>query len=343
MKIKEAEFTTLKKQKFQGYDGILFYGPDRGKVIENTEDTIKTIVQDTNDGFSFFAFDPTEIKTDPSILIDEITTISFLNEPKAIKIKDATDDITPTIQTLIDNYKKWDAFLVVSAGELPPISKLRQLFEKNNRLLILPAYLDESLNLTTLIKQSLSKTEIKKIPDDVLLFLRNKLGEDRNTTKMELEKLSLYLYGKTEITLNDVKNVIMDSSSINIYDLPIAVAEGDKKKLNQILPRLLEEGNYPITLLKIVLSHFKKLFVMTIEKENGKTINEIIDNSKPPIFYKQKPSYEKQLSFWNTTKIKQIIIKINETDKKCKSGILSQDILLSHLLFAICSFVNSKK
>ncbi len=343
MKIKEAEFITLKKQKFQGYDGILFYGPDRGKVIENTENTINEIVNDTNDGFSFFNLEPSEIKSTPSILIDEITTISFLNEPKAIKIKDATDDIAPTIQTLIDNYKKWDAFLVISAGELPPISKLRQLFEKNNRLLILPSYLDESINLTTIIKQTLSKSGIKNIPDDVLLFLRNKLGEDHNTTKMELEKLALYLYGKTSISVNDIKNVIMDSSSINIYDLPLIVASGDNKKLNQILPRLIEEGNYPITLLKIILSHFKKLFSMAIEKENGKTIFEIIDNVKPPIFYKQKPIYEKQLSFWNSAKIKQVIVKINETDKKCKSGILPQDILLSHLLFSICSFVNSKK
>lgn len=343
MKIKETEFTTLLKQKFQGYDGILFYGVDRGKIIENTENTIKEIVSDTNDGFSFFNLDPAEIKTTPSILIDEATTISFLNDKKAIQIKDATDDITETIKTLIDNYKQLEAFLIISAGELPPISKLRQLFEKNNRLLILPSYLDEAQNLTTIIKKSFIASGIKNIPDDVLMFLRSKLGEDRNTTKMELEKLSLYLYGKNQVTINDIKNVIMDSSSISMYDLPLVVATGEIQKLNQILPRLLEEGNYPITLIKIVLSHFKKLFSMAIEKENGKTIFEIIDNVKPPIFYKLKPSYEKQLSFWNTTKIKQVIVKINECDKKCKTGTLPQDVLLSHLLFSICSFVNNKK
>ncbi len=342
VKLKLSDFNSLKNHKFESIDGILFYGPDRGQVLEHFKETVDTVSNNTDDGFSVFDLDPTEIKSNPSILMDEAVAISLLSVRKIIKIKDATDDVAVHIKTLLSQYEKLEALLVVSAGELSPSSKLRTLFETNSRLAVLANYLDDGLSISNLIKETLVKSGIRKIPDDVLLFLKQHLGEDRLTTRMELEKLSIYLYGKNEVTIEDAKNCIMDSSSINLYDLPIIVADGDSKKLSSILPRLLNEGYNPIQLLKIILNHFKNLYILAGEVEKGKSVIEVINNSKPAIFYKLKPSYEKQLRFWNTSKIMKIIMEINLLDIKFKTSVIPQDILLSNLLFIISSFVNKK-
>ncbi len=341
-KFKLSDFNNALKNKFTNLSGILFYGPDRGQVLENFNATSDAIAPDSEDGFSVFEFKAEDIKADPSKLIDEATTISFLSSRKVIKIKDATNDIADTLKDLLKTNEKLEAFIIMSADELPPSSKLRILFETNPRLASYPSYVDDGENLSNLIRQTLVKNGIKKIPDEVLLYLRDNFGENRATTRMELEKLCLYLYGKDSITIDDAMNCVMDSSVLNMGDLPLAVAEGNNKKLSSILPRLLNEGVYPVQLIRTVLYHFKNLYFMAGEVENGNSISMVIENVRPQIFFKLKPSYERQLKFWNTTKIIKIISKLNEAEIMCKTSNSPQEIILSQVLFSICSFANKK-
>ncbi len=342
VKFKLGDFNNAKKNKFSNFDGILFYGPDRGQVLENFNIALETVVPETDDGFSIFEFSSSDLKTDASKLIDEATAISFLGTKKVIKIKDATDDIAEIISELLKSYEKLEAILLLSADELSPASKLRNLFENNKRLAILPNYIDDGENLSQIIRQTLQKAGIKRIPDDVLLFLRSHLGENRATTRMELEKISLYLYGKNEITIDDAQKCIMDSSSLGLQDLPLSVAEGNNKKLSLILPRLLSEGNTPVQLLKIVINHFKNLYYMASEIENGRNVLDVIKTSKPPIFYKLEASYQRQLNFWTTEKIIKVISEMNDADIRCKSSNTPQDVILSQVMFMICSIVNKR-
>ena len=137
-------------------------------------------------------------------------------------------------------------------------------------------------------------------------------------------------------------NCVIDSSALNLSDLAMVVAEGNSKKLAFILPRLLNEGNYPVQLLRVVLNHFKSLYFMIGEVENGKSPSFVIDNAQPKIFYKLKPSYERQLKLWNSNKIIKTISKLNETEIMCKSKDSPQEIILSQALTSVCSYANKK-
>lgn len=341
-KFKQNDFNTALKNKFSNLSGILFYGPDRGQVLENFNMASDAIAPDSDDGFSVFEFKADDIKEDPSKLFDEATTISFLSSQKVIKIKDATNDIADILKDLLKSTDKLEAFIIMSADELTPSSKLRILFETNPKLAILPSYTDDGENLSNIIRSTLVKNGIKKIPDEVLLYLRENFGENRATTKMELEKLCLYLYGKDSITLDDAMNCIMDSSVLNMSDLPMSVAEGNNKKLSSVLNRLLNEGVYPVQLLRTVLYHFKNLYFMAGEVEKGQSISSVIENTRPVIFFKLKPSYERQLKFWNTDKIIKIISKLNEAEIMCKTTNSPQEIILSQIMFNICAFANKR-
>ncbi len=342
VKFKLADFNNAKKNKFSEFDAILFYGQDRGQVLENFNIAMETIAPEIDDGFSVFEFSSSDIKQDPSKLIDEATAISFLGTRKVIKIKDANEDVVEPLKLLLKNYQKLEAFIILSADELSPSSKLRSLFETNKRLAVLPNYIDTDENLSFIIKDTLAKSGIKRIPDEVLMFLRSKLGENRATTRMELEKLALFLYPKTEISIDDAQKCIMDSSSITLQDLPLAIADGNNKKLFSVLSRLLSEGNNPIDLLKIVLNHFKNLYYMASQIETGMSISSVIENSKPPIFFKLKPSYERQLRFWTTEKIIKVISEINTADIRCKSVNMPQETIVSQLFFMICSIASKR-
>ena len=149
VKFKPADFNNARRNKFSDFDGILFYGPDRGQVLENFNIALECVVPEVDDGFSVFEFSSSDIKDDPSKLIDEATAISFLGTRKVIKIKDATDDVAVVIKDLLKNYEKLEAFILVSAEELSPNSKLRNLFEVMLLLSADVCLMIQSLNIST--------------------------------------------------------------------------------------------------------------------------------------------------------------------------------------------------
>ena len=51
------------------------------------------------------------------------------------------------------------------------------------------------------------------------------------------------------------------------------------------------------------------------ESQDEKTnLDNLINNYKPPIFWKEKPIVKKQLENWTKSKIEKLIFKINETE-----------------------------
>ncbi|MDR2099192.1 MAG: DNA polymerase III subunit delta [Rickettsiales bacterium] len=341
-KLKNQDFEAHLKNGFSKLAGILFYGPDRGQSLENMERAADAVAPDAADGFSVFEFDGAAIKSEPAKLFDEATTISFLGTRKVVKIKDATNDIAEVVAELAAK-AKLEALLLIAADELPPASKLRQTFENSDRLGALPSYNDEGESLSSIIRATLAKNGIKKIPDEVLMFIREHSGENRAATRMELEKLSLYLAGKTEITLEDAEACIMDTSLLSMQDLSMSVAEGNSRKLASVLPRLLSEGNYPVQLLRSVLSHFKGLYFMAGEVEGGKPAAAVISEARPPIFFKLKASYERQLKNWGTEKIMKAISKMFDAEIMCKRAASPAETIVSQLLFSLCAAAGKKQ
>jgi len=159
---------------------------------------------------------------------------------------------------------------------------------------------------------------------------------------MELEKLAIYLQGKNEVTLEDAEACIMDTSLLSMQDLPMAIAEGNAKKLAAILPRLLSEGNYPVQLLRTVLNHFKNLYFMAGQVESGKSIATVIAEARPPIFFKMKASFERQLKNWPCEKVAKAITKMFDAEIMCKRASSPAETIVSQLLFSLCAIVGKR-
>ena len=71
-------------------------------------------------------------------------------------------------------------------------------------------------------------------------------------------------------------------------------------------------------------------------------MDEAIDSINPKIFWKDKPTFKKQLKIWNLEKLKRARKIVFETEIiiKTKFGSLS-NILIKMLLIELCSLANS--
>ena len=73
-----------------------------------------------------------------------------------------------------------------------------------------------------------------------------------------------------------------------------------------------------------------------------KSIEGIVDNAKPPIFWKEKPILKKQLYIWSKKNIDKIINNLNEIEILTKKNSqIESTIIFNNLLVNICSEATS--
>ena len=72
------------------------------------------------------------------------------------------------------------------------------------------------------------------------------------------------------------------------------------------------------------------------------SIDEAINVVKPPIFWKEKPIFKKQLLKWNSNKIKKIQNVTYNLEVEIKSNAqINKNILIKKLLVDICELANA--
>ena len=80
------------------------------------------------------------------------------------------------------------------------------------------------------------------------------------------------------------------------------------------------------------------------DKETAKSggLEQAISNIKPPIFWKDKLIYLKQLEKWSLEKIRKVLNNTYEIEIQIKSNsLINKNLLLKKLLLDICSTANS--
>ena len=96
-----------------------------------------------------------------------------------------------------------------------------------------------------------------------------------------------------------------------------------------------------IFLLRILSKKIQRLLKIKEEKNSSINIDQIINNAKPPIFWKEKPIVKKQLSIWNLNDLKKIINEINDTELLCKKNPDTSNIIFFNFFSRLCRKANN--
>ena len=59
---------------------------------------------------------------------------------------------------------------------------------------------------------------------------------------------------------------------------------------------------------------------MKEQEKDSSNLDSLINNSKPVIFWKEKPLVKRQLSIWSSEDLEKIIADINSTERLCKKN-----------------------
>src|ERR1700758_1081734 len=185
---------------------VLLYGPDAGLVRERADALIATAVDDPNDPFSLVKLDGDELAAEPSRLVDEALTVPLFGGRRAIRVRAGARSFASGVDTLADTLLK-DCRIVIEAGDLRAESPLRKACERAKSAVAIGCYPDGERDLAKLIDEELRAANLRIAPDarETLVSL---LGGDRQASRNELKKLTLFAHGEGEVTLDHVMAVV---------------------------------------------------------------------------------------------------------------------------------------
>ncbi|MCZ4347397.1 DNA polymerase III subunit delta [Devosia neptuniae] len=315
-------------------EGIfLAYGPDAGLVRETAQRLIRKLSGDDPESASIVTLDGSEVDADPSILAVEAKTISLFGGKRIVRVRGAGKSLVMTLTELRDDMQ--GASIVLEAGNLPPRDALRALVEaaKNGRAL--PCYPDSDEALAALIRDTFNQQGIR-VDADVVGTLREILGNDREITRRELEKLCLYAAASKELSREDVLLLCADNGMLVIDAILDATGGGHAERLELALNRALSSAVDPQRLLRMCMIHFDNLRRWRTEVDAGKAPRAVLDGQRPKPHFSRIGALEQQLRLWSDNALATASARILQTtaDTRRRPGLAEP--ALRRTLLAIC-------
>ncbi|RUT30140.1 DNA polymerase III subunit delta [Arsenicitalea aurantiaca] len=277
-------------------EGIfLAYGPDAGLVRETAQRLVRHFARDDANA-SIVTLDGSEIDADPGRLAVEAKTPSLFGEKRVIRVRGAAKSLVMTLSELKDDPA--GAAIILEGGNLLPRDPLRSLVEAAKLGRALPCYPDSDETLLALIRDTFSKEGIRFDPD-VPALLRDSLGNDREITRRELEKLVLFAASSKTITREDVLTLCADNGAMILDQILDATGTGHAERLDDALARALAANINPQQLFATALMHFVQLRRWRQEMDQGRSARDVLENSRPRPHFSRKTLLEQQLRAWS--------------------------------------------
>lgn len=320
-------------------EGIfLAYGPDTGLVRETAQKLIRALTGDDPESASLVVLDGSEVDADPSILAVEAKTISLFGGKRIVRVRGATKSLVMTLTELRDD--PGGAAIVLEAGNLAPKDALRALVEAAKLGRALPCYPDNDETLTALIRETFNQ-QGTRVDADVIATLREILGNDREITRRELEKLSLYAAGSKVLTREDVLLLCADNGALVIDAILDATGGGHAEKLELALNRALSSAVDPQRLLAMTTIHFANLRRWRVEVDAGKTPRAVLDGLRPKPHFSRAAALEQQLRLWTDSALAVASDRILQTTADSRRRPALAETSLRRALLAICMMAAS--
>ncbi|SBW09016.1 DNA polymerase III [uncultured Alphaproteobacteria bacterium] len=318
MKLAGSAAESFVKRPDPAVRAVLLHGPDEGQVRERMQALTRTVCPDVGDPFRVADIAPATLSDDPARLADELAAIAFGGGRRVVRVAQASDSQAAAILGCLAR-PVGDALLIVSAGVLPPKSKLRSAFESTDGAVAIACYPAEGRALVALIRQGFADAGIR-LEADAAETLAALLADDTASAHAEIEKLRLYLGDEPRaLTPDDVRACCGDQSAHSVFELAAAVADGRQGEVQAISDRLFQGGDNAVAIVRGVSRHFDRLFQARAAIEAGASADAAMKALRPAVFFKETDSFRRQLGTWTCPTLLAAIDRLTEVERQCKS------------------------
>lgn len=309
---------------------VLFYGENLGlkndfkrKIFHSSKDKIIRKHQE-------------EILKNKDNFFEEVLNFSLFGENKIFLIDDVNDkfiDILHKIENKIDQNK-----IFLFSNILDKKSKLRNYFEKSKEMNVVACYQDNIITIKKIVQHELNS--YNNLNNENINIIAENCNLDRDKLYNEIEKIKIY-FSNLKIDTEKLK-ILLDLKVNEDFNLVRDEAiNGNKVQINRLLSDTVLDNDKNIMYINTFNQRFYKLAEI-LQNKNNSRIESIVENIKPPIFWKDKPTIINQLKKWNSKKINTVLKKSYDIELRLKSNsTINHNLLIKMLILDICQLANA--
>lgn len=178
-----------------------------------------------------------------------------------------------------------------------------------------------------------------RLEEQAQQVLKEAAGGSLHGLRRELEKLSSYVPSGRAVTAADVQVLRGIEPGASIFDLTLAIAEGDRGKVLSILARNLEAGEAPLRILGALAWQYRRLWKVKESMAGGGREGEAARTLR------MDPARVRPfLGRFSEEHLHAAVRLFLEADGQLKGGSNSRPkILLERLLLRLCGFVEKRQ
>ena len=315
----------LEKIKISSSNIHLIYGGNEG-----IKDDIITNYYLKNFNGEILKYDEQEILNNKDEFVSGLLNKSLFEVNKLVIISRATDKIFDVVNDILKR-EILETFIIVKSSILEKKSKLRNLFEKDQRVICTPVYEDDNRSLNLVIQNFLRKHNFNLSQEIKNIIIERSKG-DRINLVNELSKLKNLSLSKSKISVDDADKLSNLAENYSVFELSDSYLVKNSKQVSNIL----NENNYSpedcILIIRTILNKCKRLLKIRTEIDNNSNIDQVISSFKPPIFWKEKDIVKKQVQLWTTNDVKKIIFKITQLEVLVKKNSSNSLLFVSNFV-----------
>jgi DNA polymerase III subunit delta len=312
---------------------VLVFGPDAGLVSERVNALVKASVDDPNDPFALARLDGEDLAAEPSRLVEEAHTIPLFGGRRAVWVKAGSRNIAPAVEALIGGPKP-ECRVIIEAGDLRRTAPLRTLCERAKNAAALPCYADSERDRARLIDDEMRAAGLSLAPDARALLIPL-LGGDRQASRNEIRKLTLYAHGRGEVGVDDVTAVVSDASALAIDDIVDAAFAGRPGDLETQLAKARTAGTAAGAMLFAAQRQVAQLHKWRIAIEEGSSFS--LDAVQPPLHFRRKAQVEAALKLWSAARLGIVMGELADAALESRRSVLLADTIAERALLAIAA------
>ena len=269
---------------------VLLYGPDAGLVRERADALIATAIDDPNDPFSLVKLDGDELAAEPSRLVDEALTVPLFGGRRAIRVRAGSRSFASGVDTLADTPLK-DCRIVIEAGDLRAESPLRKACERAKSAVAIACYPDGERDLAKLIDDELRLANLR-IAADARATLTTLLGGDRQASRNELRKLTLFAHGEGQVTLDHVMSIVADASELKLDPIVDGAFAGKPELVESEFAKAMVAGTYPGVIMAAAQRQAAWLHKSALALAEGTPLSTLLEGGYPRLHFSRKGAVE---------------------------------------------------
>lgn len=290
---------------------VLLHGDDEGLIREHAATLVRNVAGSLDD-----AFRVSEVDRDGfSRLPDEVAAMSLTGGRRVVRVREATDGATASVQKVLAGVGP--GLLVLEGSGLTSKSKLKTLLDRSDQAGVIACYPMDARAISAMARDTLGQDGIR-IDADALGWLAGQLGADRGITRGEIEKLALFAGPGVTVDIDAARACIGDLSGLSLEDALFAATDGDIPAADRALELALAEGASPVGVVRSALMHVQRLARARLVVDGGASAEEAVKALRPPVFFRREPVFVRTVRNWSTASLAQASTRLWNAERACK-------------------------